>query len=84
MEGRPTIVKQFKVFGNKCYIKRGDDDLGKFDSRTDGSIFLGHSYKRKVFQVSYDLILNKIVESANIRVDDTRSKRVKLQTNELP
>ena len=33
--GRPASVKHFKVFGSKCYIKRNEDDLGKFDSRTD-------------------------------------------------
>ena len=40
-KGKPTIVKHFKVFGSKCYIKRDDDDLGKLDSRTDEGIFLG-------------------------------------------
>ena len=33
--GRLASVKYFKLFGSKCYIKRNEDDLGKFDSRTD-------------------------------------------------
>jgi hypothetical protein len=34
-KGRPTNVKHFKVFGSKCYIKREDGKMGKFDSRVD-------------------------------------------------
>ena len=39
--GRPTSVKYFKVFGSNFYIKRNEDNLWKFDSRTDERIFLG-------------------------------------------
>jgi hypothetical protein len=31
-KGRPTNVKHFRVFRSKCYIKREDDRIGKFDS----------------------------------------------------
>jgi transposase InsO family protein len=34
-KGRPTNVKHFIVFGSKCYIKREDEKMGKFDSRVD-------------------------------------------------
>jgi hypothetical protein len=34
-KGRPTNVKHFRVFGSKCYIKRKDDRMRKFDSRAD-------------------------------------------------
>jgi transposase InsO family protein len=34
-KGRPTNVKDFRVFGSKCYIKREDGRKGKFDSRVD-------------------------------------------------
>jgi hypothetical protein len=34
-KGRPTNVKYFKVFGSKCYIKREDGRMGKFDSRVE-------------------------------------------------
>ena len=44
--GRPASVKHFRVFESKCYIKREDDNLGKFDSRTDEGIFLGYSSKK--------------------------------------
>ena len=41
--GRPALVKYFRVFRSKCYIKGDDDNLKKFDSRTDEGIFLGYS-----------------------------------------
>jgi hypothetical protein len=34
-KGRPTNVKHFKVFGRKCYIKREDCRMGKFDSHME-------------------------------------------------
>ena len=34
-KGRPTNVKHFRVFGSKCYIKREDGRMGKFDSHVD-------------------------------------------------
>jgi hypothetical protein len=34
-KGRPTNVKHFRVFGIKCYIKREDGRMGKFDSCVD-------------------------------------------------
>ena len=58
--GRPSSVKYFKVFGNKCYIKRNKDDLGKFDSRTDEGIFLGFSSTKKEYRC-FNKRLQKIV-----------------------
>jgi hypothetical protein len=34
-KGRPTNVKNFRVFGRKCNIKREDGRMEKFDSRVD-------------------------------------------------
>jgi transposase InsO family protein len=34
-KGRLANVKHFRVFGSKCYIKREDGRLGKFDSSVD-------------------------------------------------
>ena len=48
--GRPTLVKYVRVFGRKCYIKRNEDDLGKFDSRTYEGIFLGYSSTEKAYR----------------------------------
>jgi len=67
--GRPTSIKDFKVFGRKCYIKRDDDNLGKFDSISDEDIFIGYSSNKKSYRC-YNLRLQKIVESENVNVDD--------------
>jgi hypothetical protein len=65
-KGRPTNVKHFRVFGSKCYIKREDKKIGKFDSRVDEGIFVGYSCKIKAYKC-YNLRLNKIVESINVK-----------------
>jgi hypothetical protein len=46
--------------------------LGKFDSRTDEGIFLGYSYDIKAYRF-YNLRLEKIVMSTNVKVDDEKS-----------
>jgi len=50
MEGSPTNVKHFRVFGNKCYIKREDKKFGKFDSLVDEGILVGYSCKIKAYK----------------------------------
>ena len=45
--GYSPLVKYFKIFGSKCYIKI-DDDIGNFDPRSDEGMFLGFSLKSKV------------------------------------
>jgi len=42
-------MRYFRVFGSKCYIKR-DEDLGKFDARSDEGIFLGYSTQSKAYR----------------------------------
>jgi hypothetical protein len=69
-KGRPTNIKHFRVFGRKCYIKREDNKVGKFDSRVDEGILIGYSRKSKAYKC-YNLRLNKIVESINVKVDET-------------
>lgn len=33
--GKTPIVQYFKVFGRKSYIRRDEEDLGKFDARSN-------------------------------------------------
>jgi len=40
--GKTRTIKYFKVFGRKCYIKRTDEKLGKFEPRVDKGILLGY------------------------------------------
>ena len=78
--GTPSSIKHFRVFESKCYIKRNDDNLGKFDYRYDEGIFLGYSPNKKSYRC-YNFKLHKIVESTNVKVDDLRKKGVKTQDN---
>jgi hypothetical protein len=66
-KGRPTNVKHFIVFGSKCYIKREDGRMGKFDSCVDKGILVGYSSIRKAYKC-YNLRLNKAMESINITI----------------
>ena len=68
-KGRPANVKYFKIFGSKCYIKREDQKLGKFDSYVEEGIFVGYSRKRKDYRC-YNLRQKQIVESINVTFDE--------------
>ena len=67
--------------GSKCYIKREDDNLGKFDSRKYEGIFLGYSSTKKEYKC-YNLKTHNIIESASVIVDDTKSRRIQIQESE--
>jgi hypothetical protein len=79
-KGRPTNVKHFRVFGSKCYIKREDGRMGKFDSRVDKGILVGYSSTRKAYKC-YNLRLNKVVESINVTIDETGRLESKKEEN---
>jgi len=49
------IMRHFKFFGNKCYMKRIEDHLGKFEYKAykgifNEDIFLGNSIKSKAYK----------------------------------
>eukprot|EP00253_Pinus_taeda_P033110 PITA_33110 len=67
--GKTPTVKYFKVFGSKCYIKRSDENLGKFEPRADEGILLGYSPHNKAYKC-YNKRLGKIVESIDVVVDE--------------
>jgi hypothetical protein len=79
-KGRPTNVKHFRVFGSKCYIKREDGRMGKFDSRVDKGILVGYSSTRKAYKC-YNLRLNKVVESINVTIDEIGIPKSKKEEN---
>ena len=61
-------VKYFKIFGRKFYMKR-DDDISKFDRRSDEGMFLGYSLKRKEY-IYFNYRTKTIVKCANVRIDE--------------
>jgi hypothetical protein len=68
-KGRPANVKHFIFFGSKCYIKREDGRMGKFDSRVDKGVLVGYSSTRKEYKC-YNLRLNKVMKSTNVTIDE--------------
>ena len=45
--GNLPTVNHFRVFGSKCFIKKNDEKLGKFEPRAGTGIFLGYSSRSK-------------------------------------
>jgi len=80
-KGRLAIVKYFKVFGIKCYIKRNEDNLGKFDSKTDEGIFLVYASRSKAYK-RYNKRLCKVVDSIDVTMDEEIPQKEKSQKNE--
>ena len=81
--GHSPSVKYFKIFGSKCYIKR-DDDIGKFDPRSDEVMFLGYSMKTKAFRC-FNYRTKTIVEFENVRIDEkfgTKEKMIDYNSDE--
>jgi hypothetical protein len=79
-KGRPANVKHFRVFGSKCYIKREDERMRKFDSHVDKRIFVCYSSTRKAYKC-YNLRLNKVVESINVTIDEIDRPESKEEEN---
>jgi hypothetical protein len=67
--GRPTSIKHFKVFGSKCYINNNDENIGKYDDRTDEGILLGYSTNSRGY-ICYNKRLHKLVDCIDIKVDE--------------
>jgi hypothetical protein len=67
--GRPASIKHFKVFGRKCYIKNNDENLGKYDDRSDEGIFLGYATNSQGY-IFYNKMLHKMVDYIDVKVDE--------------
>jgi hypothetical protein len=80
-KGRQENVNHFKVFGRKCYIKREDRRMEKFDSRVDKGALVGYSSTRKSYKC-YNLRFNKVVERINVTIDETGGRKLKEEENE--
>ena len=67
--GKTPTVKYFKIFGSKYYIKRTDENLGKFEPRANEGILLGYSPHRKAY-ICYNKRLGRIVDNIDVVVDE--------------
>ena len=71
-KGRKPNIGYFRVFGCKCFILNTKDNLGKFDSKSDISIFLGYSTTSKAYRVFNKRTL-VVEESMHVAFDETNS-----------
>ena len=81
--GHFPSIKCFRIFRRKCYIKR-DDDIGKFDPRSDEGMFLGYSLKSKDYRC-FNYRTKTIAECTNVRIDEkfgTKEKMVYYNSDE--
>jgi len=67
--GKPPTIKHFRVFRSKCFIKRTNEKLGKFELRADKGIVLCYSSRSKGCKC-YNKRLRKIVECIDIVIDE--------------
>ena len=74
--GHSPIVKYFRIFGSKCYIKR-DDDIFKFDPRSDEDMFLGYSLKSKSYRC-FNYRKKTVVECTHVKVDENFGTKEKI------
>lgn len=80
---RKTIVRHFKIFNSKCYIKRIEENLGKFEDRADEGIFLSYSSKSKAYRC-YNKRIKIMVDSVDIHVDEQRDLPKRNDDNNFP
>ena len=64
-----NIICHFHVFGCTCYILNDREQLGKFQAKSDKSVFLGYSINSRAYRV-FNLRTKTIMESINVVVDD--------------
>ena len=74
--GYSPSIEYFRTFGSKCYIKR-NDDIDKFEPRSDEGMFLGYSLKSKAFRC-FNYRTKTIVECANVRIDEKFGTKKKI------
>ena len=67
-------MKYFRIFGSKCYILNDKENLRKFGAKSDERIFLGYSTNSRVYRV-YNKCTKTVMESINVVIDDTISKK---------
>ncbi|KAJ9544542.1 hypothetical protein OSB04_024249 [Centaurea solstitialis] len=72
IEQRKPNIDYFRVFGCKCYVLNDREDLGKFDPKSDESIFIGYSLNSKTYRV-FNKRTRTILESSNVYFFETKT-----------
>jgi len=70
-KGRKPNIMHLRIFGRRCYVHNNRKDaLGKFDARSDETIFLGYSSHSKAYKVFNKRTLY-IEESVHVLFDES-------------
>ncbi|KAJ9545247.1 hypothetical protein OSB04_024954 [Centaurea solstitialis] len=80
VEQRKPNIDYFRVFGCKCYVLNDRDDLGKFEPKSDESIFIGYSHNSKAYRV-FNKRTRTILESSNVDFSETETYSVASSSN---
>ncbi|KAJ9542932.1 hypothetical protein OSB04_029438 [Centaurea solstitialis] len=72
IEQRKPNIDYFRVFGCKCYVLNDRDDLGKFDPKSDESIFIKYSHNSKTYRV-FNKRTRTILERSNVDFSETKT-----------
>jgi len=74
-KGRKPNISYFKAFGSKCFILNTNDNLDKFDSKSNFGIFLGYSSSNKAYRVYNNRTLCP-KELMYIAFDETQNDKI--------
>ncbi|KAJ9556411.1 hypothetical protein OSB04_011025 [Centaurea solstitialis] len=80
VEQRKPNIDYFRIFGCKCYVLNDQDDLGKFEPKSDESIFIGYSHNSKAYRV-FNKRTRTILESINVDFSETETYSVASPSN---
>ena len=69
-KGKKHSVSYFYIVGRICYILNDREHLGKFNSKSDTSVFLGYSNNSKAYRI-FNMRTQTIMELANVVIDDS-------------
>ncbi|KAJ9561147.1 hypothetical protein OSB04_006307 [Centaurea solstitialis] len=72
IEQRKPNIDYFRVFGCKCYVLNDREGLGKFDPKSNESIFIGYSLNSKTYRV-FKKRTRIILESSNVDFSETET-----------
>ncbi|KAJ9544926.1 hypothetical protein OSB04_024633 [Centaurea solstitialis] len=77
---RKPNIDYLRVFGCKCYVLNDGDDLGKFDPKSDESIFIGYSHNSKAYRL-FNKRTRTILKSSNVDFSETETYSVASPSN---
>ncbi|GJZ62964.1 retrovirus-related pol polyprotein from transposon TNT 1-94 [Tanacetum coccineum] len=69
LHDKPPDLSFFHVFGELCYPKNDNENLGKLQPKADIGIFIGYAPTKKVFRI-YNRRTRRIIETIHVDFDE--------------